>query len=68
MLLFFVANTNATNNDFLGAREVVAAKTRGRLGNTATRTQIADIAAELKSRNYKLPSTPHIEYLPTMKI
>lgn len=26
------------------------------------------VVNELKSRNYKLPSTPHIEYLPTMKI
>ncbi|SEA68500.1 hypothetical protein SAMN05192529_1494 [Arachidicoccus rhizosphaerae] len=25
-MLFFVANTNATNRDFLGAREAVAAK------------------------------------------
>ena len=27
LMLFFVANTNATNSDFLGIREVVAAKT-----------------------------------------
>jgi hypothetical protein len=28
-MLFFVANTNAANSDFLGIREVVAAKTGG---------------------------------------
>ncbi|MFZ4863239.1 hypothetical protein ACL9RF_13765 [Sphingobacterium sp. Mn56C] len=32
LMLFFVANTNAANSDFFGAREVVAAKTSTSLG------------------------------------
>ena len=31
-MLFFVANTNAANNDFLGVREVVAAKGGANIG------------------------------------
>jgi hypothetical protein len=53
-MLFFVANTNAANSDFLGVREVVAAKT----GTTVLGhyPQYVKVAETIGARTFQIPT------------
>jgi len=70
LMLFFVANTNAANSDFLGVREVVAAKTGGNIvyhSVEAGVTQYVGITNNLARRAAEHLGTKGIKIEPLMQ-